>query len=485
MLNIPKVKLGFITVSNSNNELASSRRQKVLQNLLEEGIDLVDCSTIVENEIDAIKALSDIRGINSLVIFIGNYGSENAVNILCEKFTGPIMIIGAAEESVSDFKYKRGDSLAGILAINSNLKQRGIKTFIPTNPVTTSFEIALDIIEFTKIASICVGIKRLKVFSFGTRPNNLTNLSKDVVGLNLLGVKYEEYSEFDLYLSFKNHLADPRIAEIMEEMKGDLPNWEEYEDILPRMAAYELTLLDWYLEHRGICKFSIFAINCNSIFENEFGFLPCYVHSRLSQKGISVSTDNDIYGVLSQYILHIVAKDSATSLDITCNIPQDLYDTLETDYDISDTFLGFHCGNAPIDKYKDYKLSSLFNNFINYNPNEAIDTPIGVLEGNLKASPVTMFRLVSDGGYLKSYVAEGDIIDADVETFGTSAVIGINNFNRFYRNVLIPQGFTQKSSFTFSKVAFYIIEALKLMNVTSIATNIEKTLYPNENPFKN
>ena len=58
----------------------------------------------------------------------------------------------------------------------------------------------------------------------------------------------------------------------------------------------------------------------------------------------------DIYGALSEYIGMCVSGDTVTLLDINNSVPADLYhEDIEGKfpYQLTDTFMGFHCGNTP------------------------------------------------------------------------------------------------------------------------------------------
>ena len=54
---------------------------------------------------------------------------------------------------------------------------------------------------------------------------------------------------------------------------------------LPKLAQYELTLKDWVEEHKGYRKFVAIAGKCWPAFQTQFGFVPCYVNSRLDSTG--------------------------------------------------------------------------------------------------------------------------------------------------------------------------------------------------------
>ena len=94
-----------------------------------------------------------------------------------------------------------------------------------------------------------------------------------------------------------------------------------YSGVIPRLAQYELTLLDWAEEHKGSSQFVAFANKCWPAFQTEFKFVPCYVNSRLAGRGIPVSCEVDIYGALSEYIGSCVSGGPVTLLDINNTVP--------------------------------------------------------------------------------------------------------------------------------------------------------------------
>ncbi len=93
-------------------------------------------------------------------------------------------------------------------------------------------------------------------------------------------------------------------------------------EILPKLAQYELTLKDWVEAHKGYQKICAFAGKCWPAFQTQFGFVPCYVNSRLTAQGIPVSCEVDIYGALSEFIGTVVSQDAVTLLDINNSVPQ-------------------------------------------------------------------------------------------------------------------------------------------------------------------
>ena len=156
-----------------------------------------------------------------------------------------------------------------------------------------------------------------------------------------LGVEIEENSELDLFEAFNKHEGDPRIPEVVKDMEKELGKGNLKPEILPKLAQYEITLLDWVKDHKGYRKYVAIAGKCWPAFQTQFGFVPCYVNSRLTGMGIPVSCEVDIYGALSEFIGTCVSQDAVTLLDINNTVPADMYESDikgNFDYTHKDTF---------------------------------------------------------------------------------------------------------------------------------------------------
>ena len=189
-------------------------------------------------------------------------------------------------------------------------------------------------------------------------------------------------------------------------MAKEMGEGRYYPDLLARMAQFELTLLDWAENHKGARKYVAFADKCWPAFPSQFGFEPCYVNSRLATRGIPVSCEVDIYGALSEYIGMCVSGDTVTLLDINNSVPASMYEEqikgkFGYDYKLTDTFMGFHCGNTPscmlcADRAVKYQL---IQHRLLEPAGSDPDFTRGTLEGDIAPGDITFYRLqsTSDG----------------------------------------------------------------------------------------
>ena len=144
-----------------------------------------------------------------------------------------------------------------------------------------------------------MGLSNLKIISFGPRPLNFLACNAPIKQLYNLGVEIEENSELDLFEAFNKHAGDERIPEVVKEMEEELGAGNKKPEILPKLAQYELTLKDWVESSQRISQIcNHLPGKCWPAFQTQFGFVPCYVNSRLTAQGIPVSCEVDIYGCI-------------------------------------------------------------------------------------------------------------------------------------------------------------------------------------------
>ena len=173
--NVPEVKLGIIAVSRDcfPISLSKARREAVVKAY---GKGLYECPVTVENETDALKALEDVSkaGCNALVVFLGNFGPETPETLIARKFDGPVMYTSAAEGD-GDLINGRGDAYCGMLNCSYNLGMRHVSAYIPDYPCVTAAEAACQIREFVPVARAVIGVRNLKIITFGPRPQDFLN----------------------------------------------------------------------------------------------------------------------------------------------------------------------------------------------------------------------------------------------------------------------------------------------------------------------
>ncbi len=493
MNNTAEMKLGLIAVSRDCFPMALSLKRRIAlsSECSNKNISIIELQTIIESENDVLKALVEIenKNINALVIYLGNFGPEGPTTILAQRFDGPVMIAAAAEESQNDLINGRGDAYCGLLNTSYNCGLRHLRPYIPEYPVGTYMEIADMISDFIPISRIMVSLKKLKIFTFGPRPHDFLACNAPIKPLYDLGIEVMENSELDLFDIYRGAKGDPLIKETVKSMSDELGESNSYPDMLEKLAQYEVALRKFLSDNLGASEYGIFANKCWPAFEQNFGFVPCYVNSRLASDGIPVSCETDVYGGLSEYITTCATDMPATILDINNTVPYDMYESIKkkhTGYKCNDLFMGFHCGNTPFCFMIDAKLKFQLIMHRLMEPDKEPDITRGTLEGTIRSGEISIFRLQSTADTkLKSYIADGEVLPVDPKSFGGIGVFAINEMGRFYRHVLIEQRFPHHTAVAFKHSGKVLFESLKMLGIKDIYCNRPAgVLYATENIFK-
>ncbi len=493
MNNVPKINTGIIAVSRDcfPIELSRERRKKVIKACKNKKLQITGVETIVENETDVMNALKEIdkKDINALVIYLGNFGPEGPLSMLAQKFDGPVMMVAAAEESGKDLFGGRGDAYCGLLSASYNTGLRNVRPYLPEYPVGMPDEIAGKIRDFIPVARVILGLKKLKIFSFGPRPYDFLTCHAPIKPLFDLGIEVMENSELDLYELYTTTKENPEIPVVIKDMEKELGEGNHFPGVLPKLARYEVTLKNFMEKNLGASEFGVFANKCWPAFQTSFGFVPCYVNSRFAARGIPIACESDIYGALSEYILTCASDFPATLLDINNTVPSDMYEEARDiigNFTPHDLFMGFHCGNTAACLLNDptMKYQLIMHRLLE--PDKEPDITRGTLEGTIKAGDITIFRLQSTAETeLKSYVAEGEVLNINPKSFGSIGVFAVKEMGRFYRYVLLEKKFSHHTAVGFNHAGKTLFAAMNMLGVEDISFNQPGVMmYKTENPYK-
>lgn len=496
MSNMPQEKIGIVAVSRDcfPESLSVNRRKALVEAYTKKyGSDnIYECPIcIVESEIHMVQALEDIKkaGCNALVVYLGNFGPEISETLFAKHFDGPSMFIAAAEETSANggLVQGRGDAYCGMLNASYNLKLRNVRAYIPEYPIGTADECADMIHEFAPIARAIIAVRDLKIISFGPRPQNFLACNAPIKQLYNLGVEIEENSELDLFEAYNKHAGDPRIPDVAKDMAEELGAGNKKPEVLEKLAQYEITLLDWVEAHKGYKKYVTIAGKCWPAFQTQFGFVPCYVNSRLTKMGIPVACEVDIYGALSEFIGTVVSNDTVTLLDINNTVPADIYGediNGKFNYTSNEVFMGFHCGNTASTKLT---FCEMRNQMIMAR-SLPVEVTNGTLEGDIVPGDITFFRLQSTSdAQIRAYIAQGEVLPVATRSFGAIGIFAIPEMDRFYRHVLIEKNYPHHGAVAFGHFGKALYEVFKYLGVPADEINFNQPkgmMYPTENPFK-
>ena len=494
MNNLPGVKLGVIVGSTDwmPTEVAVENRRALMETYRGKygADDIYECAVcITDKEINIKRAMREIKKAEctAVCVYYANYGPESAGTLFAQEFDGPVMFMAAAEEGKEPYIRDRKDALSGFINACYALKLRSTKVYVPSRPVGTYEECAEMLHEFISIARTLLAVRDLKVISIGPRPSSYLASNAPNHLLYDIGIDISEYSELELFDSFKRHADDKRIENTVADMQRELDEVKTPE-ILPSLAQYELTVDDWIRNHKGSRKYVTLTSTCWPAFPMNFGFVPCYVNSRITQKRYPVACEVDVYGAVSEFIGQCVSDDVVTILNINNNVPDDIYERKirgrefnGRKYAKGDLFLGYHCGVTPSSRLTKCRLD---HHFVNHQL-VGEEQSKGTVQGNLISGPVTIFRLQGmRDNKLRAYVAQGQILPVSMDTYGGQGIIAVPEMERFIRNVVLEKQYPNHCAVIFGHYGRALTAILRQLGIEEIDYNHpESAPYVNESIF--
>ena len=133
-----------------------------------------------------------------------------------------------------------------MLNCSYNLGLRRLKAVIPEYPVGTAGELCWMIDDFLAGCAPLLGLASFEGDYLWSAPAGF--FACNARSRRLYGSRRRNSGklELDLLVAYKAHAGDARIDEIVRDMADELgAQGNQYPDPLPRMAQFELTLLDW------------------------------------------------------------------------------------------------------------------------------------------------------------------------------------------------------------------------------------------------
>ena len=230
----------------------------------------------------------------------------------------------------------------------------------------------------------------------------LDNLVQKVVKTSIERIQREYSALID------KHILEKERAENLKFVAGTFKITWAYKTFILKMELYYKDAEGHWVKEQNSCGMAMESLD--DAFQTQFGFVPCYVNSRLTAQGIPVSCEVDIYGCLSEFIGTVVSEDVVTLLDINNSVPADMYNEEIKDkfpYTLKDTFMGFHCGNTASCKlsFCEMRNQKIMARSL------PVEVTNGTLEGDIAPGDITFFRLQSTAdAKLRAYIAHGEVL---------------------------------------------------------------------------
>ena len=332
------------------------------------------------------------------------------------------MLFGIGEEGVLDRETSRRDSFCGLVSIATALRHRQVKFAFPRRAIgyPTDEALAGALAEFKAACRAVASVRGAVYGQFGPRPANFETCASDELSLlRKLGIRTVPIPLSTVF-SRADSAPEPKVRAAYADMAKCADRGEVSDLDLSRMARLEVVLTEMVREH-GLDGL---GFQCWTSVQEDFGVSPCFVMSRLTDRGTPCACEVDMHGVLSMHLLSAVA-----------GAPAALADWNNRHVSEDDVFSAWHCGVFPASMTSG--ACRLDYHRILAEDTGSAEGKFGTLELSIDPGPVTMARVTEHpADEWPLLVAEGEVVQAEGEPFGSNGWVKVSDLDTLYAAIL-------------------------------------------------
>lgn len=444
-----------------SDELCRDARERLLPVLEKHGVKPIifteneGSAGSVQNREDALRCAALFKEyreeIKGVIVSLPNFGDEKSIaqTIRMSGLDVPVLV-QAFNDDLNQLDYNhRRDSYCGKISVCNNLKQYGINYTLTTSHTIDpeSDEFQSDLQMFIGVCRVVDRLRDARIGLIGARPADFNTVRFSEKLLEKKRISVEPVGLLDLINKIEK-LDDDHV-----EVKEALKKLESYMDTtqvpvasISKTAKLLVVYEKWIKENR----IDAVAFQCWGSLQHSLGINPCLVMSLLSNEGTPSACESDVLGALSMYALQAASGLPSGIVDWNNNYDHD-----------PNKALIFHCGNYPKAIYHCGK-----NECPQVNYPEILASTLGqertygAIEGRIKSGELTFCRISTDDteGKIKAYLAEGEITEETVNTFGSWGVVRVEGLQKLMRYICL-NGFEHHVAINLSTVGSILEEA--------------------------
>jgi L-fucose isomerase-like protein len=461
------VKIGFVPAHREpfGEDWASKMRKRCLDVFAKiPGLEIVvpDESLtdrgFVRNDADATKVISlfQTEKVEGVIIGAMTFGDEVSALAVANAFREmPIFLFGTKEGPISSDGLRASDSFCGTLSISSGLHRRDIPFVFGGIVFPEEKRLTASILDFMGTCAIVKGFIGASIGLVGPRPERFeTCMFSEEAMISKFQQRVVPTGLLDIMLrADKLKKGAPELAKITKEMKKEANMSAVKADTLEQFARLEYALRDFVTE-KGLAAM---GVQCWNAIQEVYGISACYVLGRLTGSGIMTACEVDIYGALTMLIQNRASLGKVAPHFIDWTIQHQ---------EFKNTFLAWHCGNAPASlSCKGCKPN--INSHSILGPTLGKENSMGTGEFELKPGVVTLCRLQEYKGKFKMLVTKGTIIESNQLNRGSWSWVKVPDLDKLY-NTLVEHGFVHHASLMHGDYAQPILLACKVMGIETV-----------------
>jgi len=406
-----------------------------------------------DDDAEAVAELFKREGVDGIVIAALTFGDELAGARVAELLRKPVMIYATKEPPPLPGGFRRSDSFCGTLSLASALYRRKIPFVFGgiVYPEDPEFKRSFD--SFVRAVNAVKTFVGAKVGAVGPRPERFETVTFNEA---VMAAKFSQrVVHFDLIEVVEEAMrlsdSDPRVAKTVGEIEAQLDVSGVTREALLKLAKLEVVLSE-LAERRKLVGM---GVRCWTELERYFGVTPCLVMGRLTDKGVMMACEVDVYGVLTMALQYAASLGKTVPFFIDWTIRHPTRDNV---------FLAWHCGNLPLSLCSGgCRLS--FHGVMH----RALGAErcYGTVDGRAKPGEVTISRLVEYDGEYKLFVTRGRIVEEPGEFRGSWAWVEVPDLDKVY-TTLIEEGFIHHASMIHGDIVEPLKMAAKLLDIKAV-----------------
>lgn len=382
-------------------------------------VELVDISFLNDEGLlyqacDSLKVARYFKEKQVDAIFVphANFGNEEAVVKLCREFQLPILIWGPRDDAPpGGYCYRQTDTQCGLFATTMGLNRLHIPFTYIENCWLDDKKLDEGLELFVRTACAVKAVRNMTIGQIGPRPRDFLSVMVDESNLaQKLNIDIVPIDGTEIVTELERVRKEEKeqIQALVEETKAAFSCYTISEKNAELTAAAELAIRHMAEKHN--C--TIMAGDCWYIMPLLYNAYPCFAFGNLTEKGLPVICETDIYGAVTTAILTAVARgDSPTfTADMTIRHPEN--DNAE---------LLWHCGPFPKSLAKP-----------SCNP-EITDECMGRYE--IRGGELTIARFGGIDGRFQLFYGNGRGVDGP-ETGGNYIWLEVDDWARWERKLM-------------------------------------------------
>ncbi|MDR0655138.1 MAG: hypothetical protein LBG22_02390 [Treponema sp.] len=385
---------------------------------------------------DVPKIVDYMKGKKIDAVFMPhcNFGQEEVVGQLGRDLGVPILIWGPRDPRPgANGEFRPLDTQCGMFASTKALYRYNVPYTYIENCWLDSPVLDKGIEDFVRTAAVVKAFRNMRVAQFGLRPRPFLSIKineadlMQQLGIEIVPIWLDEVSTLVKRLKAgkvdpvsskdprhplnpleNSGSPDPRIGQIMQDIKNCLDCSTQTDDQLATIAALKTAILE--ISRAQGC--SAVAVECWSDFRHEFDIGSCFLLADINDAGLVAACETDIHAAITARMLQAAARSQTASFiaDLTIRHP-----------DNDNAELLWHCGPFA----KSLKREGA---------NGAVREFKGQYE--IKHGPITIARLEQDAGnnYML-FADEGKGVDGP-PTNGTYVWFETNDWSKWEKHLM-------------------------------------------------